>query len=420
MTNSLNTNTLIEQILLSAPEVMDLTDEVHARLVTEAADQILGLGLDLVGIAELEDRYLMSTEDDSIFILLVLKIVRSKMLVRKISDSLNVSVIFAVYKEHNRIKKKSDHPHGENFLVKKVEQLRWLFSETANINWELIVVDDGCPEGSGRIAKEIAVNENLTEEVRVLFLADAIEYKKGPVGSLTSTNESQKGGSIVYGMWDAVQRKGSEDHIVLYTDADLSTHLGQVGLLLEPILLENKLAAIGSRREADSVVVKTGSRNSRGKLFIYLWKRLIAQIGDIVDTQCGFKAFKAEIVEEIVEGILEKKFAFDIELLLRTTLIRQASIARVGIAWIDSEAASTTTDLSPYLPMLKAIVEMYRKYVPAQEESDQFAGFIDSLTEEEFVKLLESIPEAILNREPYEFTQFKEVKADDLKKSINS
>ncbi|MGB5691240.1 MAG: hypothetical protein WBM43_01415, partial [Flavobacteriaceae bacterium] len=264
------------------------------------------------------------------------------------------------------------------------------------------------------------VNENLTEEVRVLFLADAIEYKKGPVGSLTSTNESQKGGSIVYGMWDSVQRKGSEDHIVLYTDADLSTHLGQVGLLLEPILHENKLAAIGSRREADSVVVKTGSRNSRGKLFIYLWKRLIAQIGDIVDTQCGFKAFKAEIVEEIVEGILEKKFAFDIELLLRTSLIRESSIARVGIAWIDSEAASTTTDLSPYLPMLKAIVEMYRKYVPAQEESDQFAGFIDSLTEEEFVKLLESIPEAILNREPYEFTQFKEVKADDLKKSINS
>jgi hypothetical protein len=418
MTNLSKTNDLIEKILLSAPEEMDLTDEVHARLVIEAADQILGSEPDLQEIARLEDRFLNSTEEDNIFILLVLKIVRSKLLVRKIKDTLSVSVVFAVYKEHNRIRKKSEHPHGEDFLVKKVEQLRWLFSDKSNINWELLVVDDGCPEGSGTIAGEIAIKEKLTEEVRILFLADALENNIGPVGSVSATSESQKGGSIVYGMWDAVQKKGSEDHVVIYTDADLSTHLGQLGLLLNPIWSEGKLAAIGSRRETDSVVVKTGSRNSRGKLFIYLWKRLLAQLGDIVDTQCGFKAFKAEIVEEIVDGILEKKFAFDIELLLRTILIRESSIARVGIAWIDSEAASTTTDLSPYLPMLKAIVKMYRKYVPTMEESDRFAAFIDSLTETEFIALLDSIPQAILEREPYEFTHFKEVKAADLEKCI--
>ncbi len=419
MTISAKTNKLLENILLTAPKVIDLTDEVHARLVIEAADQLLDLEIEIEEVAQLEDRFLKNTEEEGIFILLVLKIIRSKILVRKIKEPLAVSVVFAVYKEHNRIKKKNEHPHGEDFLLKKVEQLRWLFSETSNINWELIVVDDGCPEGSGSIAKEIAQKEQLTEEVSVLFLAHAIENNIGPVGSLTSTSESQKGGSIVYGMWDAVQKKGSNNHIVLYTDADLSTHLGQVGLLLEPILHAEKLAAIGSRREEDSVVIKTGSRNSRGKLFIYLWKRLVAQLGDIVDTQCGFKAFKAEIVQEIVDGILEKKFAFDIELLLRTILIRDSSIARVGIAWIDSEAASTTTDLSPYLPMLKAIVKMYRKYVPAREESEQFASFIDSLSETEFSHLLEAIPEAILEREPYEFTYFKEVKAEDLIKSIN-
>ncbi len=398
---------------------MDLTDENHARLVIEAADQILDTEPDFSKISQLEDGFLKSTEADSIFILLVLKIVRSKLLVRKMRDPLSVSVVFAVYKEHNRIRKKSEHPHGEDFLIKKVEQLRWLFSDNTNINWQLIVVDDGCPEGSGTIAREIAIKEQLAEEVRVLFLADAIDQRIGPVGTLSSTSDSQKGGSIVYGMWDAVQKAGTEGHIVVYTDADLSTHLGQVGLLLDPILTEEKLAAIGSRRETDSVVVKTGSRNSRGKLFIYLWKRLLAQLGDIVDTQCGFKAFKAEIVEEIADGILEKKFAFDIELLLRTLLIRQSSIAKVGIAWIDSEAASTTTDLSPYLPMLKAIVEMYRKYVPALEESDRFAAFIDALTEREFMILLDSIPEPILEREPYEFTNFKEVKAEELEKSID-
>jgi hypothetical protein len=49
--------------------------------------------------------------------------------------------------------------------------------------------------------------------------------------------------------------------------------------------------AIGSRREPDSVVVKQGTRNDRGKLFIYLWKRMVPVLGDIIDTQCGFKAF---------------------------------------------------------------------------------------------------------------------------------
>ena len=176
-----NTDKLIEKILDSAPEEMDLTDEIHAGLVSEAADQILELGIDLSEIAKLEKKYLNDSHGDLVFILLVLKIVRSKILVQKIKDPLSVSVIFAVYKEHNRIKKKNEHPHGENFLVKKVEQLRWLFSENENIKWELIVVDDGCPEASGKIAQEIAKNEKLTEEVRVLFLADAIEKNIGPI-----------------------------------------------------------------------------------------------------------------------------------------------------------------------------------------------------------------------------------------------
>lgn len=412
-------NTIVARLVESGPKQMDLTDEVHALSVTEAADALMKLKVQLGDIDELEDRFLLKTDEDHIFILLVLKIVRSKILVGQVRESASVSVIFAVYKEHNRIRKKSEHPHGENFLVKKVEQLKWLFSESPHIKWELIVVDDGCPEKSGAIAQKIIGKEQLTEEVRVLFLSDAIERRLGPVSDLSTTNESQKGGSIVYGMWDAVQRIGRERHIVIYTDADLSTHLGQVGLLLDPITNTGKLAAIGSRRERDSVVVKTGSRNSRGKLFIYLWKRMIAELGDIVDTQCGFKAFNAEIVPEIVDGIIEKKFAFDIELLLRTTLIRQNSISRVGIAWIDSEAASTTTDLSPYLPMLKSIVAMYRKYVPANTESDEFAVFMDALTEDEFGNLLNAIPQDILDREPYEFTDFKKVTANDLKASIN-
>jgi hypothetical protein len=80
-------------------------------------------------------------------------------------------------------------------------------------------------------------------------------------------------------MWYAAKKQpNSKNHIVAFTDADLSTHLGQTMLLINPVLNHSKLASIGSRREENSVVVKKGKRNDRGKLFIYLWKQLIPEL----------------------------------------------------------------------------------------------------------------------------------------------
>ncbi len=413
-----NYKDLIDNLLFHGPKQADLTDEEFSRQVYQAAEELLDTGINSTQIDSIEEGLLERYEESMLFMLLVLKIVRSKLIVKEIHQPLNITVVFAVYKEHNRIRKASEHPHGENFLVRKVEQLRWLFGNSPNIQWRLIVVDDGCPENSGMIARQIADREGLNKEVEVLFLKDAIEQNLPPVNSLKSTSESQKGGSIVYGMWHAVQHFGAEGHITAFTDADLSTHLGQLGLLMQPILNENKRSAIGSRRETDSVVIKRGARNNRGKLFIYLWKRLIANLGDIVDTQCGFKAFQAAVIPTITEDLIEKKFAFDIELLLRTAQLEPGSISKVGIAWIDSDAASTTTELSPYLPMLKSISKMYRKYFDPNSQSDEFARFIENLNEDEFHHLLEHIPENLLQREPYEFTDYSEVGVQELESSI--
>ena len=413
-----NYKELIDKHLVKGPKQADLTDEEYSRQVYLVAEELLETGISSAQIDTIENELLENYEEPMLFVLLALKIVRSKLFVREIVAPLKLSLVFAVYKEHNRIRKRSAHPHGENFLVRKVEQLRWLFSSNPNIEWTLIVVDDGCPENSGRIAKEIADREGLNQEVEVLFLEDAIEQKLAPAKSLKTTSESQKGGSIVYGMWHAVQHFGKEGHIVAFTDADLSTHLGQLGLLMQPIIKDQKLSAIGSRREKDSVVIKKGARNNRGKLFIYLWKRLIANLGDIVDTQCGFKAFRADIIPGITDDLIEKKFAFDIELLLRTAQLNPGSIAKIGIAWIDSDAASTTTELSPYLPMLKSIAKMYRKYFAKDDQRDVFAGFVENLSEEEFHLLLDNIPENLLKREPYEFTDYDQVSVQELEAGI--
>ena len=331
---------------------------------------------------------------------------------------MHLSIVFAVYKEHERIRQRSEqNPFGENFLLRKIEQLHWLLDESPNFSWDMLVVDDGCPDGSGKIAQEILAENSVSDDVRVLFLAEAIAQNLPVIRPMQSTDESRKGGSVEYGMWEAA-RQTHPNHIILFTDADLSTHLGQTGLLVDGILNQGKEAAIGSRRETNSIVVKAGTRNTRGKLFIYLWKRVIAPLDYIVDTQCGFKAFRAETVRAIVDDMLEKQFAFDIELLLKTELRHPHAIAKVGIGWIDSEALSTTTDLQPYLSMLQSMVKMYHKYLPPEPEADAFAAFIESLDENAWHKLVAQVPEAIASREPLEFATFNEVSVADLQAAM--
>jgi len=404
---------MIEKLIESCPKEIDLTNESHSEIIIETVKTLLDKGISYSEIKEIEENLLRKKDDSLIFVLLALKIAKSKLLASKINEPLLISVVFAIYNEHNRIKKSTEHPHGEDFLLKKVNQLEWLFESQPNIKWELIIVDDGCPNKSGEIAQNIIDKNKLNNKVKVLYLSEAIEQKYPPAKSIKSTEDSQKGGSIIYGMWNAFKEKSIDNHVVIYTDADLSTHLGQVMLLVDPILHNNKLAAIGSRRESDSVVIKKGTRNDRGKMFIYLWKRLIPNLGNIIDTQCGFKAFKAEVIPKIFEDLIEKKFAFDIELLLKTELFQKDSIFKVPIAWIDSDEASTTTDLQPYLPMLKSIVKMSNKYFPKNESASEFSSFIESLDEEKFKSILKNIPSEIVKREPIEFTNYDKIRVSD-------
>lgn len=395
------------------PVSINLTDAGVMSKVTEIADRIIESASLSMEIDEAEKILSDNKSDYSLILHLAVKLAKSKKAVQAINKKVYFTVVFAIYKEHQRILTSEEHPFGEDFLMKKIEQLNWLFDGKPNFLWDMIVVDDGCPEQSGEIAKKILKERYDKDNVKVLFLKDAIKKGIPVVNQLRNTDNSRKGGSIEYGMWYA-SKEEKENHIIMYTDADLSIHLGQSGLLIDKIINEGKNAAIGSRRENTSVFIKQGVRNTRGKLFIYLWKRLLPPINFIVDTQCGFKAFTADNVRKILPGTIEKQFAFDIELLLKTEILKHNSISKVAIAGIDSVEASTTTDLQPYLDMLKMIANMYYKYLPENKEADEFAAFIEKLDREKWDKLIENIPEEIAEGEPAKFDTFNSIKVQDL------
>ena len=134
-----------------------------------------------------------------------------------------------------------------------------------------------------------------------------------------------------------------------------------------------------------------------------------------MDTQCGFKAFRAKTAQSILDDFLERGFAFDVELLLKSERLNPDGIAKAPIAWIDSEAESTTTALSPYLAMLRSIAAMSRKYLPADESGQAFVKLVESLDEDRWNHLVEHAPPAIADGDPLTFGEFSGVTPDDLR-----
>lgn len=387
---------IVREAVEAAPAGLDLRDAEHLDFARRTAERFLSTSPSVDDLDRLEESLLQRRDDVPLGVHLAAKLAKSRRLLEGIERTrgetcdagappLRVTVVFAMYREHERILTLERYEHGEDFLVRKIEQLAWLFHDLPSFEWQLIAVDDGCPGGSGQVAQEILAQRAMSAPARVLFLESGIREGSPVTVDLSSTDDSRKGGSIQYGMWTAASESGSSDHIIAFTDADLSTHLGQLGLLIDPIVVGNGDAAIGSRREPESVVVKGGARNERGKKFIALWKKMLPLLADITDTQCGFKAWRADALLKILPDLIEHQFAFDVELLIKTELRRSASIARVPIAWIDSEAASTTPEFDPYLGMLKSIAAMYRRYLPGDAIADEVADLVERATRAEEV-----------------------------------
>jgi glycosyltransferase involved in cell wall biosynthesis len=103
--------------------------------------------------------------------------------------------------------------------------------------------------------------------------------------------------------------------VALFSDADLSTPITDLPLLLDPILAGKYDVVFGSRALDRSLigVHQPWLREQSGRFF-----NLIMQLATglpYADTQCGFKAFRMAACRPLVEGALLDRFGFDVELL---------------------------------------------------------------------------------------------------------
>lgn len=173
--------------------------------------------------------------------------------------------------------------------------------------WEVLVVDDGSRDGTAAVAESAS--------------------RRWPqVKLLRNPGNRGKGYSVRHGM-----TKAAGDW-VLFTDADLSAPIEELGKLIEAVERQGVHVAIGSRALNRSLigVHQSPFRETAGRFF-NLMVQLLTGLR-IWDTQCGFKLFRNDAAREVFSRLRLERFGFDVEALF-IARSRGFRIAEVPVRW---------------------------------------------------------------------------------------
>ena len=306
---------------------------------------------------------------------LAAKLVESRRILASLdlTAPIELGVVFAMWGEHRRLRPRTDaNPHGEDLLRVKLDQLAWAARDTP-IRWRVYAVDDGCPDDSAGIAREIARSHPQGERVHVSRLADALPAPTGsPLSGLRSADDSRKGGSVLLGCQQAL-----DDGVqaVVYTDADTSVHLGQLGLLIEPWVARDVPVVLGNRKHPDAVLVKQEARWGPGiKLLRHMQRRIGEAIFSrgILDTQAAFKLYDRDVLRRILAGAGVYDFSFDTDW-ISEVLARDVPFETVPFAFVDSFEESGSIVQGPmttWFALLKGLAHSVRAARPAPRRRD--------------------------------------------------
>jgi dolichyl-phosphate beta-glucosyltransferase len=187
----------------------------------------------------------------------------------------------------------------------RVEQ----FLETSRLSAEVIVVDDGSRDATAELVRQRATT---WAELRLVV----------------SDRNAGKGAAVRLGMAQAQGRYR------IFSDADLSVPIDDLEKLLRP-LRGGAGVAIASRGLKDSQVElhQPWYRETMGKIFNRLVRVFV--LGGVHDTQCGFKAFTAEVADRVFPALQTRGFGFDVEVLYRAQRAGY-QIVEVPTRWINS------------------------------------------------------------------------------------
>lgn len=207
------------------------------------------------------------------------------------------------------------------------------FFDASERPYEVLVVDDGSHDQTPTLVLEAA---SSWPQLRLISLP----------------RNQGKGAAVQAGMLAASGGRR------LFTDADLSTPLGELAKL-ELELDSGAGVAIGSRALPGSRVERHQPlhRELMGKSYNRLLRMLV--LPGLRDTQCGFKLFTAEAAEACFRELECLRFGFDAEVLLRAR-VNGIPVAEVGVTWWNA-VGTTVSSFSDGGQMLIGLWHLRRR-----------------------------------------------------------
>jgi dolichyl-phosphate beta-glucosyltransferase len=182
----------------------------------------------------------------------------------------------------------------------------------------IVVVDDGSADGTADLVR-------ARPETAMTTPAGA------PLLALMCVPHGGKGAAVRAGMLAA------ETDLAIFADADMATPPDQLPLLVDA--LRDHDLALGSRIQPDGSDLRRsqpGLRRFLGRAFhalASLWA-----VGDVQDTQCGFKGFTLEAAHDLFARQRITSIVFDVELIYLARR-RGYQIAVVPITWSDKRGS---------------------------------------------------------------------------------
>ena len=193
------------------------------------------------------------------------------------------------------------------------ELFEWLRMPDAGIprNIEVLVVDDGSVDATAEIVR-----------ARPEF-----EQPTGPALQLLKVPHGGKGAAVRAGMIHA------QGDLIVFTDADMATPPDQLVPLVAALATAD--VALGSRIQPDGSDMRaTQPRYRRFLGGVFHALASIWVVGDVKDTQCGFKGFHREAAHDLFARQQVTSIVFDVEL-IHLARRRGYRLVVVPIRWTD-------------------------------------------------------------------------------------
>lgn len=230
----------------------------------------------------------------------------------------NLSVIVPAYNESLR-------------LPKTLETLVQYLDQHFARAYEILVVDDGSTDTTAQVVQQFQKQLAIPEVLQLI--SNGANYGKG------------------YTIRHGFQKAQGER--ILFSDADLSTPINELEKMIPVLKTADIVIASRNLKDSDIQIKQPFARSLMGKTFGLLMRTIV--LPGIQDSQCGFKLFKKEAVQWLLQqNLYVNGFAFDVEFLY---LARKGGlvIQEVPVRWLNAKG----TKVNPISDPLKMFAHLF-------------------------------------------------------------